>query len=400
MSRRHNRNKLPKTPPTQRYGNGHERVYQFTEPPPAPPVTDFSQVRIVADPNPPPPLTDGDGSAEAGRGSRFNAVRDGLRSRFLFPDAMQQAIDERVVAFSAQLNPRTLLERWLVRELARGSVQTDFAADRLLANLPLAVERVDNRWADDRREEAEKLGNRLSKAPYRIARALARTKYGALYLIDKLTSIGESITANRSLDAEQRDYLFDVLGVDPVLRNGSLKVPAANDASGLARVVENERARLSLKVERELDARDQAEQNAARLGIVRSYDQETRNLRSDERRAQRRYDWAWSVLGQVRRGVDPSTIIDPETKRPINPRASAPPAPEPAPPAPPPPTSPPAEAPSSPTFQMPPIPEGCPEDVKEIFLLLGAAFQGARKRTDDETPPSDEPSGEPGPPSA
>ena len=40
-----------------------------------------------------------------------------------------------------------------------GTVQSDLAGDQLLVNMSLAIERVDTpRWADDRREHAEKLG--------------------------------------------------------------------------------------------------------------------------------------------------------------------------------------------------------------------------------------------------
>jgi len=131
-------------------------------------------------------------------------VRAGIRSRLLFPDTVKQLIDERTRAFSAQLSPRTLLERWLVGQTAMGTVQSDLANDQLTINASLAVQRVDTpRWVDDRREYCEKLGQRIGKAPCRIAGELGRSKYGALYLIDKLTSLGESIASNGGLDDAQ-----------------------------------------------------------------------------------------------------------------------------------------------------------------------------------------------------
>ena len=111
---------------------------------------------------------------------------------------MKQAMDERKVKYAARIKPIDALEAFLVGQMARGSVQSEFAWDQLLANYPLAVERVDTRREEDRREDADRLGERLSKSPCRVARALGR-KYGALYLVDKLTSLGESIAANGRL---------------------------------------------------------------------------------------------------------------------------------------------------------------------------------------------------------
>ena len=335
MSRRHHRNKPHKTPPSQLSGNGHEAMGRFTEAPDPPPWDDGSQIWLGGGPDDtPPPEDEADGSAGAGPGSRFNALYDGLRSRLLFPDWMLRAIDERACAFAAQVAPRTLLEEWCVREMARGTVQKDLASDQLLINLRLAVERAgSSRWEDDRREQAEKLAKRLPTEPYRVARALARSKYGALYLIDKLTALGDVIATNGGLNDSQRDALLDALGIDHVVRDGC-KVPAGNDGPGLAAVVEREKARLEASVERSLNDRDRSEQRAAMIGIVRQHDEETRRLKSDKSRAQRRYNWAWKTFLQVQAGVNPATIIDPETGKPVDPRPHSSPAAEAARPAP------------------------------------------------------------------
>jgi len=398
MSRRNNRKNSHKVPPSQRNGNGQERTYQFTEPPPPPPLTDTSRIWIAGGSGGEAPRdAESDSTEQAGFGSRGNRLIHGIRSRLLFPDRMRQAIDERKVKFAARVKPIDALEYFLVGQMARGSVQSEFAGDQLLANYPLTVGRVDSRWEEDRRDEADRLGERLSKSPCRVARALGRTKYGALYLVDKLTSLGESIAANGRLDPQQRDYLFDILGVDVVLRNGSARVPAGDDGPALAAVVEQERARLTTKIERSLNGQDLSEQSAARLGIVRSYDQETKNLRSNARYADRRYDWAWAALCQLRAGVDPSPIIDPETKRPIAPEAPAAPAPEAAPAGPAAPASPPPEpAASTSTFRLPAAFAGLPEEIKQILILMAEANHREQTPADEKTLLGGEPAGEPG----
>ena len=243
--------------------------------------------------------------------------------------------------------------------------------------------------------------------PCRIARQLGRTKYGALYLIDKLNGLSAVIASKGRLSDEQREYLLDLLGQDPILRDGC-PVPPAEDGPGLAATVAKESARLTRNLERSLNARDLHEQDAAQFGIVKSYDQETRNLRSDEARALRRKEWCWRVLEQIGKGVDPTTIIDPETGQPIKPvpytsvapKAKAKPKRAEAAPPPPAPTEPPPEPPAA-TQEMPPVPDGCPDDVKPMYYLLGEAFLRHHGQANGTTPKADPPSaGEAGPDTA
>ncbi len=288
----------------------------------------------------------------------------------LFPDHMKQLIDECAARLTAEFNPRNIVEYYLIWQMARGFVQYELTCDQVLVNLKFQIERVDLRWADDRREQAARAGARLHTAPCRIAGELGRSKYGALYLIDKLTSLGESIAANGGLDDQQRDYLFDLLGIDPVLRNGSARVPAGNNPAALAQVVEKEKARLARKIEVELDNRDKHEQDAARLGIFKYVDAETRRLINCRGRAERRFEWAEKTLRQIREGADPASILDPETKQPLNVAAEETPCPQAAPPPPPPPTPaapPTAESPRT-TIRLPRLPEGLRPDAREDLI--------------------------------
>ncbi len=166
----------------------------------------------------------------------------------------------------------------------------------------------------------------------------------------------------------------------------------------MAAVVAKEKARLTTKLERELNARDLQEQAAARLGIVRFHDQETRNLRGALTRADRRVKWAKQALAEVRAGVDPATIIDNETGRPIKPDDTFPTgAQAAAPPPPTPPAEPTAEAPPSEadaaaaTFRMPAILKGCSEEVRQFFILMAEAAHRDAASAGAETP------AEPGP---
>ena len=219
----------------------------------------------------------------------------------------------------------------------------------------------------------------IATAPCRIARELGRSKYGALYLIDQLTSLGESIASNGGLDDEQRACLFDHSGCGRGVPQRQPEGPGGPRWSGVGHSCgkrggpadHQDRARARTPgTFRSKPRRGSGSSNATI--------QETRNLRSDQLRADRRVKWAWQALDQVRAGVDPATIIDPYTRKPIAPGPGASPVAEPAAPPTPTPTATPA-SPSSETprtkFRLPPIPDEWPEHVKQNCRVLSEAFK-------------------------
>ena len=107
------------------------------------------------------------------------------------------------------------------------------------------------------------------------------------------------------------------------LRNGSRQVPPADDEPAILAMVERELARHRANLERSLNKSDELERKAASLGLVKERDRITRGLRSDEARARKRFQWAWECFDKLRNGMDPATLIDPETSQPINPDAHA-----------------------------------------------------------------------------
>ena len=198
----------------------------------------------------------------------------------------------------------------------------------------------------------------------------------------------------------QMEVGYSLLGVDKVFRNGSQKLPASNDGPALLAVVAREKALLNRSLETRLNSLDLLERKAAEVGISRFQDAETRKLKSNESRAKKRLEWAKKALDELRAGVCPSAIFDPEAGKPLDPEDHAAPVAEPAPadappPPPPPDTSPPAD--STPAESDPPSPipgadlisEGCPEEMRQILLLLGdAALRKYGPPTDEPGPPS------------
>ena len=147
------------------------------------------------------------------------------------------SINELTTEFALQLKPCTSLERWLVSQMAISSVQCDESNDQLLVNKVRIIERVGISWDDDCAERSDKLGARLPTDPYNVQRALARTKHGALYIIDKWTLLGESVESNGALDDLQIQTCYDLLGIEHVYRNGCSRVPPGTDAPGLRALI-------------------------------------------------------------------------------------------------------------------------------------------------------------------
>ena len=211
----------------------------------------------------------------------------------------------------------TSLENWLGWELARCSVQSDECNNQLLIDKVRVIERVGTCWDDDQFDRSEKLLDKLPLKPYRIQRALARTKHGALLLIDRLTSVYDSIDSSLGLDESQYKTLQDLIGIDNVFRKGSTRVPAATAVGELRATVTREIEKHRLNLERTLNARSDSEKEMAQMGLTRFRDSITRSLRSDLNRARQRFNWALETIALLKSGADPAKIIDPQTGRPV-----------------------------------------------------------------------------------
>jgi len=310
---------------------------------------------------------------------------------------MQALIDERCRAYCAQLRARSLLDSWLCLELARSSVKIDVAHELLTVNLERVLGRVETHWDEDAAAREDRRAKGLPDQPYDVARELGRSKHGTLLLISRWEALGEAVAANQGLDEAQIQMAYDLLAIPKVLRNGSRQVPAANDAPALAALVQREIGRHRTNLGRSLNAADESDREMARLNIVQQRDNVTRGLKADLHRAERRFTWAENAFHRLRQGVDPATIIDPDTKAPIKPDAPRAPVSEPEPAAA---ESPPPETPTSPEAQTEspqrPLPKDCPDDDAETLLIAAATIADLFPPSGAGQPPTDEP----GPPLA
>jgi hypothetical protein len=244
--------------------------------------------------------------------SRRNALKHGLCAKVLLPDEMAAAVAARTEDFAGEWEPASPYEDWLVGEIALAATRLDRCAAMALADLERVMQRARLCWQDDRRMLAEDLGARLTKEPARVARALARTRQGADWLIERWEGLAQVLGAIGGWDEDQRRLAFDLLGVPHEVRRGSAKVPPAGDVAGLARLAASEIARLRRDQEAALIELDEASRAMAASGMPMSEDRETARLRKYEAGCRRALLLAHSEFRRIRKSSGPARSSDPK----------------------------------------------------------------------------------------
>ena len=234
--------------------------------------------------------------------SKRNSLRHGMLAEVIFPDDLAAAIADRTADLVAEFVPATPFEAFLIGEMAKATAKLDRCSEMAIVDLQRVSDRAVLCWDGDRRAYVEDLGARLPRDPARVARALGRTKQGVDWLLERWEGLGEVLQAQGGWDEPQRRLAFDLLGVPAELRDGSLKVPPAADAPGLAGLVDAQVARLREEQEACLIELDEATRSMAAAGMPFEEDAATARLRKYEAAARRALLWALSELRRVRSG--------------------------------------------------------------------------------------------------
>ncbi len=238
-------------------------------------------------------------TAEGKDASRRNALTHGMAARTLvLPDEEGAVIAARIVAWTPVLLPQDEYDDWLVAEMAVSSVRIDRCRAHESALRIRQADRAALCWDIDRECEAEDLGDRLAKAPAKVAGTLRRTKQGCAWLIARWEGLSRVLQANGDWDAPQQRLALDLLGTPKELREGP--TPIDGDRPALIR---EQVAHLNAVKAGALDELDERERADAEIGLGGDTDQSIALARRYEAACLRRLKWAQAQLPQGRLAI-------------------------------------------------------------------------------------------------
>jgi hypothetical protein len=293
---------------------------------------------------------------------------------------MQERIDAKAAELTADLVPKNSVERLLVTIIARESVKVDVCNKQMQVNELMAREEFEETWDDQRRQEANRLAARLASNPCGVKQQLEDTLHGAQWCLAQWRELGESVVEHGFLTEPQRQFCCDLMGILPLFRDHTAKVPACDATEDLLKLVAEQFDRLKDRIGHVLEQRDKHARKKVRLGLPIPPDATTKKIKSNEARAYKRMVWGYESLQALRRGVSPATLIDPATRKPIQPEEEPPPPPPQgtAADAPPPETASPASAGAQvdPTPADPiTVPHNLSREDKEMLCLVGSELR-------------------------
>jgi hypothetical protein len=208
-------------------------------------------------------------------------------------------------------------QEWLFEQVVVCSVQIDYC-QHLQSALRAAV-----CWDEDRRLEAEETAVGLSKRPALVRQRLRQTAQGCEWMIERWAYLGGVIEEGGAWSEAQKVLAFDLLGVDPVLRDIPLVGPEESGAELAAEQLEALRA---YKAEA-LEDLDGFERSAAEVGLPVGRNRALERLHRYEAACFRRMQWASARLRRPSREPVPAEDVTIATA----PAPAPPPAPAPAP---------------------------------------------------------------------
>jgi hypothetical protein len=243
-------------------------------------------------------LSKGPVSEEGRLRSRSNSLKHGLAGEgvVLTPDDAE-AVARRKAEWRGSFRIVDARDEWLFEQAVVSSVQIDHChmlESALHADL---ARRAAVCWDEDRRLAAEETAAGLSRRPSLVRQRLRQTAQGCEWMIERWAYLGGVIEEGGAWSEAQRSLAYDLLGVDPVLRDIPLVGPEETGAELAAEQLEALRA---YKAE-VLDDLDSFERASAERGLPVTPCPALERLRRYKAACVRRHEWACARLGRASR---------------------------------------------------------------------------------------------------
>jgi hypothetical protein len=236
---------------------------------------------------------------DKGKGSRWNAVRHGCMAKTLIPADLESEVQQCTVILTEQYRPTSAFEIKAIANMGRLAAQLERNQKMQVVDLQRTMDRALLCWDDDREIYIDTLVSKLGTVPG-VARALARSKQGAVWLLQTWMGLSFVLDTNSTWDADQRRLALDLIDMRHELHSGNGMITAETDAADLARIVKEEMDHLERRLESYLIATDDAARSMSAAGMPLEEDAETKRLRKQEARLKLDYRRAKAELLESR----------------------------------------------------------------------------------------------------
>jgi hypothetical protein len=228
--------------------------------------------------------------------------QDTLSAGVLLPeveveDDEDAAIRERYKRWARDYGPATPYQCWLVEQMAVASVRVERCQRHERSLRGSLARRAKVCWEEDRRLDAEQLGQGLSRRPALVARKLEETLQGCAWLIERWEALGRIAEANGAWSDAQQALALDMLGTPAELREDPSRLE--DNLGALAR---REVDRLAER-QQSLILLDGFDQMQAALGKVLPPTPALNRVRQYESQCVRQLRWATAQFYRVTLGV-------------------------------------------------------------------------------------------------
>jgi hypothetical protein len=239
---------------------------------------------------------EGASSQGQGKGSRWNSMKHGLMAKELLPDDLAEEARQYTVMLTEHFKPTCPYERKQISIMGRAGAQLERLRALKVVDLQRAMDRAAVCWESDACAGVDKIASRLSREPFRVSRALARTKQGAEWLLQTWNGLRSVLDANRGWDEAQCSLALDMLGTRHELRIDGGSLSPESDHATLAAVVKGEVKRLEGLLKSHRFGLDWGAQMMAKAGMPGEEDLESKKHRKYEASARREYELAKAEL--------------------------------------------------------------------------------------------------------
>src|SRR5262249_35222869 len=183
--------------------------------------------------------------------SRGNSSKLGLSGGCtVLPKDFADEVNHRFNHFSYHLRPFDTFDMWLCEVITIDSVRYDQCQRHLTALQNRQTKRAETHWEEDQATEAERIAERLPKAPRRVMHDLLAFKAGAGWVQMRWRGLANVVQATGEVSDAQRSTALDLLGVPGEVRQAAtpLDLAGKTPAESLIEVAEAEIRAMETKI--------------------------------------------------------------------------------------------------------------------------------------------------------